>query len=67
MSLYECVRALGLHVKVVPVIPKGGYNMHGDEDESDDEEVADGDLSAVKPGFMEQCKLVRCSLHSVVI
>ncbi|KAI9066638.1 peptidyl-tRNA hydrolase II [Trametes sanguinea] len=30
----------------------------GEDSESEDEEVADGDLSAVKPGFLEPCKLV---------
>ena len=30
-----------------------------DESDSDEEEVADGDLSAVKPGVFENCKLVR--------
>jgi peptidyl-tRNA hydrolase, PTH2 family len=27
---------------------------------SDEDSVADGDLSAVQPGFMKPCKLVRC-------
>ena len=30
-----------------------------DNDSEDEEAVADGDLSAVKPGFFEECKLVR--------
>ncbi|KAI0343918.1 PTH2-domain-containing protein [Trametopsis cervina] len=29
-----------------------------EESDSEEEDVADGDLSAVKPGFMEPCKLV---------
>ena len=34
-----------------------------DEDSSsemEEEDLADGDLSAVKPGFFEPCKMVRC-------
>ncbi|CDO72444.1 hypothetical protein BN946_scf184977.g145 [Trametes cinnabarina] len=29
-----------------------------DMSESDEEDLADGDLSAVKPGFLEPCKMV---------
>ena len=36
-----------------PVIPEH------DAEDSDEEDVADVNLAAVKPGFMEQCKLVR--------
>ncbi|KAF7794116.1 hypothetical protein EIP86_005246 [Pleurotus ostreatoroseus] len=39
-------------VDVKPVIPEH------DAEDSDEEDVADGNLAAVKPGFMEQCKLV---------
>jgi hypothetical protein len=35
--------------------------------EDEDEEMADGDLSAVRPGFMEQCKLVSSSYVSSVL
>lgn len=35
------------------------------DSESEEEDAADGDLAAVKPGFMEQCKLVRLPLHLV--
>jgi len=31
---------------------------HDTEDETDEEEISDGDLSAVRAGFMEPCKLV---------
>lgn len=35
-----------------------------DEEDDDDGTFADGDLSAIKAGFTEPCKLVRCtSLH----
>jgi hypothetical protein len=38
-------------------------NAEPTEDSSDDEEaVADGDLSSVKAGWTEPCKLVRCLL-----
>lgn len=30
-----------------------------ESDDDEDESMADGDLSAIKAGFMEQCKLVR--------
>ena len=34
-----------------------------EEEDSDEEDVADGDLSAVKPGSMEPCKLVRSAMR----
>ena len=44
----------------------GTYNQQTatpehDAEDSDEEDVADGNLAAVKPGFMEQCKLVRAT------
>jgi PTH2 family peptidyl-tRNA hydrolase len=33
---------------------------HQDEDEEDEGDIADGDLSAIQPGFLEPCKMVRC-------
>ena len=34
-------------------------------EDSDEEDVADGDLSALKPGFMEPCKLVCFVIRNV--
>lgn len=33
-------------------------DAQSEESDSEDEDVADGDLSAVKPGFLEPCKMV---------
>lgn len=35
--------------------------------DDDDESIADGDLSAVTAGFMQPCKLVRCSTISYLM
>ncbi|PIL29592.1 hypothetical protein GSI_08228 [Ganoderma sinense ZZ0214-1] len=38
-------------------MPDQSKHVHEDS-EGEDEELADGDLSAVKPGFLEPCKMV---------
>ncbi|GBE78132.1 peptidyl-tRNA hydrolase PTH2-domain-containing protein [Sparassis latifolia] len=38
--------------------PKNTEDVEDEADSEGEEEVADGDLSAVKPGFLEPCKLV---------
>lgn len=49
-------------VQVVPELTEQGIDVQEAEedyeDEDEDEEMADGDLSVIKAGFMEQCKLV---------
>ncbi|KAL1952192.1 hypothetical protein VTO73DRAFT_1341 [Trametes versicolor] len=38
--------------------PKPTEDAQSEESDSEEEDVADGDLSAVKPGFLEPCKMV---------
>ncbi len=49
--------------------PKPTEDAQSEESASEEEDVADGDLSAVKPGFLEPCKMVDdiCSLGSRVV
>ncbi|KAF8350247.1 peptidyl-tRNA hydrolase PTH2-domain-containing protein [Amanita rubescens] len=51
------VMSLSSHVALVswqPYIPEANRS----EDDDDQEDIADGDLAAVKAGFLERCKLV---------
>lgn len=41
-----------------PSATKSNQQKDAQDDSGDEEELADGDLSAVKPGFLEPCKMV---------
>lgn len=47
--------------------PTSGIEVQGTEEnsEDEDEEIADGDLSAIQAGFLEQCKLVSITLYTL--
>jgi PTH2 family peptidyl-tRNA hydrolase len=52
--------------KSTTLLPASSENIvtevqEAEDSEDEDEEIADGDLSAIKAGFMEPCKLVGSS------
>lgn len=72
-ALIAAFLSIGYHLGVQstqhPSSPPSDRGIEVQETESDsegeDEELADGDLSAIKPGFMEQCKLVSSSFMAL--